>query len=56
MTVREVVEIRERLESLKEKFYEHKGSHIDYCFERIEADLERLEKYIQRRIQSRNSN
>jgi len=50
MSVREIVEIKERLKTLKEKFYENKGSHIDFFFERIETDLERLEKYILRRM------
>jgi hypothetical protein len=49
MMVREIAKIKERLELLKEKYYENKGSHIDYYFDRIEADLERLDKYIQRR-------
>jgi NAD-dependent DNA ligase len=53
MMVHEIVEIKKRLELLKEKYYENKGSHIDYYFDRIEADLERLEKYIQRRNETK---
>jgi hypothetical protein len=47
--VREIAEIKEQLELLKRKHYENNGSHIDYCFDWIEADLERLDKYIQRK-------
>jgi NAD-dependent DNA ligase len=50
MMAHEIAEIKERLELLKEKYYENKGSYIDYYFDRIEADLQRLEQYIQRRI------
>ncbi|STO12798.1 Uncharacterised protein [[Flavobacterium] thermophilum] len=50
--VKEIEEMKKHLATLKERYYENKGSHIDYFFEVAENVLDRLERYIKNRIES----